>query len=686
MSAPEHGIASQGGDFDLYNNELGNGTYDLFGNAGPNSGLTRKNKATDVPERSDGIENKAGRPSWAVSSAGDAPPIRTEAVSVKAQGESIFLGKILEVFPDISHEYVKNLYEKHNVNLGPGQDVTHIIEPAVDQILADGTYPKQKNRKRKREPADSESDSEEITKSRNVEGYSMLAVKALAWEFRFVPIPAIRTLFHEHKTLFATYEALYRLENSDGNRDRLPYEPLRRPRQYKGLWEWRQIEPELEKARKVVAKAEDKKRLQKQIEAAERYNEEEHAKAGALVECQCCFSEVPANRMIPCEGERMHFFCYTCVKTSAETQIGLMKYEMKCFDVSGCQAGFDRKLLKLAVGEAVMEKLESLQQLDEIAKAGLEGLEECAFCNYKAVCPPVEVDREFRCLNPDCEKVSCRLCKDETHIPKSCEEAKKEKGVTERHAVEEAMSEALIRTCPRCKINIIKENGCNKLQCVKCHCLICDVCKKDITREGYNHFTRSGCPLHENDQGVRRQKEEVKRAEQAAIEKIMAENSHLDRDALRVKVPEPKNDEVTRNRTAQQNMRPAARPPMPAAMNGAHPQRPPAYPLPAYPVRFPQIPPGPGLPLGIGPHIVGNGADPFPAPAQLGPGFLPGPRPYYPNRYGGFGHDLPPGHAFVPGQPGPLPNQLPRAGVTWKIPAPAGTNGPSRRQNSRYQH
>lgn len=71
-----------------------------------------------------------------------------------------------------------------------------------------------------------------------------------------MPIPAIRTLFHEHKTLFATYEALYRFENSDGNRDRPPYERLRRPRQYKGLWEWRQIEPELEKAKNVVAKAE----------------------------------------------------------------------------------------------------------------------------------------------------------------------------------------------------------------------------------------------------------------------------------------------------------------------------------------------------------------------------------------------------------------------------------------------
>lgn len=184
--APENGIAPQGRDldfdflfnFDLYDNtELGNGTYDLLGNNGPDPGLARRSKATNVPERSGGTENMVERPSWAVSSAGDVPPTRASA---KAQGESIFLGKILEVLPDISHGYVKNLYEKHKQNLGPGQDVTAIIEPAVDQILADGTYPKQENRKRKRAPADSESDSEEITRSRNVEGYSKLALVTTA--------------------------------------------------------------------------------------------------------------------------------------------------------------------------------------------------------------------------------------------------------------------------------------------------------------------------------------------------------------------------------------------------------------------------------------------------------------------------------------------------------------------------
>lgn len=283
-------------------------------------------------------------------------------------------------------------------------------------------------------------------------------------------------------------------------------------------------------------------RQEKEQEEAERLNKEEYTRAGALVECHCCYGDVPSNRAIPCEGTDVHFFCFACIRRSAETQIGLMKYQIVCFDTSGCKAGFGRSQLEQATGEAIMRKLESLQQQDEIAKAGLDGLEECPFCEFKAVCPPVEDDREFRCCNPDCDIVSCRLCRTESHIPQTCAEAKKERGVSERHLVEEAMSEALIRPCPRCGVKIVKEFGCNKMTCPQCRCLICYMCKKDITREGYSHFQGYGqgsrttnCRV--NDDPTRDQ-EEIDQAEKAAIEKIRTENPELEQEALEVQRPE----------------------------------------------------------------------------------------------------------------------------------------------------
>src|SRR5699024_6031984 len=122
--------------------------------------------------------------------------------------------------------------------------------------------------------------------------------------------------------------------------------------------------------------------------------------------------------------------------------------------------------------------------------AGIEGLHECPFCDFRAICPPVEEDREFRCFNPECEKVSCRLCNKPSHVPMTCGEARQDGHLSTRDQSEEAMSEALMRSCPKCKVKIIKENGCNKMQCTKCRTLMCYVCKKDITGQGYNHFNQ----------------------------------------------------------------------------------------------------------------------------------------------------------------------------------------------------
>lgn len=120
-----------------------------------------------------------------------------------------------------------------------------------------------------------------------------------------------------------------------------------------------------------------------------------------------------------------------------------------------------------------MERLIRMQQREDLVSAGIQGeLEECPFCDSMAVCLPPEVDREYRCNAPECEKISCRLCKLETHLPLSCEEAaeimKKEKHLNARHVVEEAMSAALMRTCTQCQFRFIKTEGCNAMTCSKC--------------------------------------------------------------------------------------------------------------------------------------------------------------------------------------------------------------------------
>ncbi len=112
-----------------------------------------------------------------------------------------------------------------------------------------------------------------------------------------------------------------------------------------------------------------------------------------------------------------------------------------------CEGQFVPRQLKRFLDTATINRLEHMQQQEAIRAAGLEDLVECPFCDYKAIYPPIEENRLFECQNPECEITSCRACRAKSHVPLSCQEAAKDHKVDVRHALEEAMTEALVRSC-----------------------------------------------------------------------------------------------------------------------------------------------------------------------------------------------------------------------------------------------
>ncbi|KAJ1950836.1 hypothetical protein IWQ62_006501, partial [Dispira parvispora] len=56
-----------------------------------------------------------------------------------------------------------------------------------------------------------------------------------------------------------------------------------------------------------------------------------------------------------------------------------------------------------------------------------------------------------------------------------------------RRYVEQAMNEAVKRTCPQCHVSFVKSDGCNKMVC-RCGYTMCYICRRDIAKESYNHF------------------------------------------------------------------------------------------------------------------------------------------------------------------------------------------------------
>lgn len=95
----------------------------------------------------------------------------------------------------------------------------------------------------------------------------------------------------------------------------------------------------------------------------------------------------------------------------------------------------------------------------------------------------------FTCQSPACGRPSCLSCGKawvDVHV---CHESSL---VALRTQVEQAMSMAVKRVCPRCNAGFVKTAGCNKMTC-PCGYKMCYVCRRDIGgREGddagYQHF------------------------------------------------------------------------------------------------------------------------------------------------------------------------------------------------------
>ncbi|KAF9154151.1 hypothetical protein BG015_001727 [Linnemannia schmuckeri] len=276
---------------------------------------------------------------------------------------------------------------------------------------------------------------------------------------------------------------------------------------------------------------------------AEEENLRVYTENNNLKECGCCFDDVPANRIAMCEEG--HIFCLSCSRRGAEVELGYRRTVLKCM-TAGCTAVFPDSEAVLFLSKPVFEGLMRARQQSELKMAGLDSLVECPFCSYAAIVENDE-DKEFRCQGPKCRRVSCRLCKALTHIPLSCEEYRKElekdNVLSVQHKVEEEMSQALIRECPKCKSRFFKTEGCNKMTCPQCHTHMCYVCKIQI--KDYSHFDQSPagqpakkknlCRLWEDT--IQRNNDEVKAAAQKTLQELQTQDPNL---AAQVRLDIPK--------------------------------------------------------------------------------------------------------------------------------------------------
>ncbi|GLV34113.1 hypothetical protein CBL_00042 [Carabus blaptoides fortunei] len=215
--------------------------------------------------------------------------------------------------------------------------------------------------------------------------------------------------------------------------------------------------------------------------------------SGVLNSCECCYDdEILVDETIRCENG--HTFCKTCVRKSCEVFMGQGKLDFHC--LQNCQMQFSLYDLQMALPPNTFSKIAQKKQLEEVKAAGLKDLEFCASCDFAFI--PAPDDKIFRCMNTKCMRETCRMCQKPSHIPLRCNEVEKESDIKIRTYIEDKMTEALVRTCYKCNMKFIKEDGCNKMTC-SCGAMMCYVCKQPV--KDYKHFNGQGgdkyelCPL-----------------------------------------------------------------------------------------------------------------------------------------------------------------------------------------------
>ncbi|KAF6741511.1 hypothetical protein DFP72DRAFT_1083736 [Ephemerocybe angulata] len=416
--------------------------------------------------------------------------------------------------PDVEPEHLLNLIETNLPTYGP----TQIVEYLIAHLFENPGYPKVvkgKGKGKEKAKADSGSkrkaDEDETrapkkpridyaTIERTVgeevkEVYAEAPIGALQASFPLVPLAFLRRALLVHKGLYAPTHLYVVGEEAKGDAERDKRKKGGGDKGKGRAWEVRCEVFEEEKrwleaflAGEITNEETAKEEGKEDVEEEE---EEELEDDGTFIESGCCFADYPFDRMAQCL--EAHLFCRKCIRSYAANLLGSQNSVLTCMSTSGCKALFAPSELSRMLSPKLLSLYERLKQQKELKDAGLEGLEECPFCDWACVMEvSPEEDKLFRCGNEEggCGILSCRLCKKKEHVPRTCKGVEEDRHLDGRIQIEEAMTKALMRSCPKCGKGFIKTDGCNKMTCPQCGTLSCYVCKKAIG--GYDHF-------HQND-------------------------------------------------------------------------------------------------------------------------------------------------------------------------------------------
>ncbi|KAF8651782.1 hypothetical protein HU200_063301 [Digitaria exilis] len=213
------------------------------------------------------------------------------------------------------------------------------------------------------------------------------------------------------------------------------------------------------------------------------YNNKKHHQAFLedLHMCMICLNQSKGSNFVRLSCQ--HLFCVKCMET-------LCKMHVK-----------EGSVFKLVCPDTKCNV--SIPPFVLVLKKALDSMSDVVYCPRCGIGCLEDQSKDAQC--PKCSFIFCSLCKEPCHPAKQCitpEEKIKRQQASGKMSEKEMARELLavrkmfsdIQICPKCKMPIVKTEGCNKMSCGNCGQLLCFRCGRAI--DGYDHFWNE-CELFE---------------------------------------------------------------------------------------------------------------------------------------------------------------------------------------------